>query len=232
MSTLPKISVPTYQVDLSRQKVTFRPFLVREEKLLLIALESEDNKQIVDALVTVLNDCVTESINVRSLPLFDVMNLMVHLRMKSKGESVDAGLNCLKCKETNKITLDLESAEVTGTAKNNMKIEFAENVGIIMQYPTIEIFNSPLDLSTVEGQFDVLLKCIESIYDANTTFSAKDQTAAELQSFVDDLPEQYLEQMLEFLHEVPKLKLDVEFECTECKEVNKTEVTDFMNFLA
>ena len=184
--TLPIIESPKYRIKLSDKEYSFRPFLVKEEKILLIAIESEDNVQIVDSLINILSSCVDEEIDVKNMPLYDVLYLLINIRSKSKGEVVTFGIKCPECEESNKVQLDLEKIKIMGTpkSKKEMVIAFTKNVGVVMLYPTIEVFKSEKDLQKFEGQFDFFVNCIESVYDGEKVHSAKDQTKKEMTDLI------------------------------------------------
>jgi len=227
---LPKITTPTYQIKLSGDTFHYRPFIVREEKLLLIAFESEDQKQMVDALIDVLGNCITEDVNIRQMPIFDVMFLFANLRMKSKGEILDVGLKCSECEHSNKVSVNLEDTKIVGDIQSNKKIEFSDNIGIHMKYPTIEIWGTDIEMNTVKGQFDILRECITRIYDDKTTYDCKDYSAKDIEEWVDTLPEKCFEKIMKFLNDIPKMQLDVNFKCEKCNHDNETKITDIQSF--
>ena len=161
-------------------------------------------------------------------------DLLINIRSKSKGEVVTFGIKCPECDESNKVQLDLETVEIIGSPKSTkeMVIGFTKDVGVVMRYPTIEVFKTEKDLQKFEGQFDFFVGCIDSVYDGEIVHSAKDQTKQEMTDFVDNLSDIHFNQIAEFINDIPTLKVKIDFDCIKCKKAQKTEVSDFMSFLA
>ena len=142
---LPTIAVPKYKLIIpsSGKEVNYRPFLVKEEKILLIAMESDDETQMTGAIQDIIGNCVYDDLDVKSMPMFDIEYIFLQLRAKSKGEVVDLSFECEKCKKPITAQVDLTKIEITRTEGHDTKIQLSDDVGVIMKYPSIEIQNTP-----------------------------------------------------------------------------------------
>ena len=140
---LPKIEVPKYEliVPSSGKTVKYRPFLVREEKVLLIAMEEEDDKQMMSAVKDIIDSCVYDKIDVDNMPLFDIEYIFLQLRSKSKGETVDLTFDCETCKTPITVQVDLSKIKITKKEGHNTEISLSDDVGVKMKYPSLEIQN-------------------------------------------------------------------------------------------
>ena len=214
---LPKIAVPQYTliVPSTNQEISYRPFLVKEEKILLIAMESDDEKQMTTAIQTIIANCVHENLDVKQMPMFDIEYIFLQLRAKSKGEVVDMTFECGKCKQPIAKSIDLSKIEITKTEGHTTKIPLSGDVGVIMKYPSMEV-QSVLDkaASDVENIFTTISFCIESIWDKDSVYSTKDHTNAELNDFLESLPDDAFAKIQKFFDSVPVLKHTFDLQCT------------------
>jgi|TARA_B100000809_G_C15027926_1_gene490865 hypothetical protein len=214
---LPKIEVPKYELTIpsSRKNVKYRPFLVREEKILLLAMEADDDKQMMGAIQDIIKECVYEDLNVKQMPIFDIEYIFLQLRAKSKGETVDLSFDCGKCKTPIAVTIDLSTIEVTIPEDNNPKIQLTDEVGVIMRYPSLEV-QSIIDSgdNEIENIFSTIESCVESIWDKENVYAAKDHTKEELKDFIESLPENAFEKMQQFFNTLPVLKHEIILDCT------------------
>ena len=215
---LPTITVPKYSLHLpsSGDEIKYRPFLVKEEKLLLIAMESEDEKQIMEATKTVINNCVFGDIDVDTMPLFDIEYIFLWLRAKAKGELVELKYNCPECENIIDISFNIEDVKVKKIEKHTNKIELTDSLGVVLKYPNMTI-QSKLDKfndeSDIEKIFKTIQYCIDFIYDAEATYPAKDHTEKELKDFLESLTDAQFQKIAKFFEEVPALKHTVTLEC-------------------
>lgn len=210
---LPKISTPIYELELpsTGQKVKYRPFLVREEKVLVIALESEDTKQITTAIKNVIKNCVeTKGIKVESLPTFDIEYLFLNIRGKSVGEDIEVNVICPDDGETTvpkKIFID--DIKVQKDPEHNNRIKLDDNVMMEMKYPSLDQFiKSNFDLSannTMDQSFDLVASCIDKIYTEDEVWVASDVTKKELIEFLDQMNSTQFKQIEKFFDTMPKL---------------------------
>jgi len=215
---LPTITVPKYSLRLpsSGKEIKYRPFLVKEEKILLIAMESEDEKQIMDATTTVIKNCVFGDIDVDTMALFDIEYLFLWLRARAKGELVELKYNCPECKNTIDLSFNIEDIKMKNIEKKQNKIELTESLGVVLNYPNMTI-QSKLDQfndeSDIEKIFKTIQYCIDYIYDANATYPAKDHTEQELKDFLESLTDPQFQKVAKFFEELPTLKHSVKLEC-------------------
>ena len=168
---LPKIAVPQYSLKLpsNDKEIKYRPFLVKEEKLLLIAMESEDEEQIATASKNVIKSCIYADIDVDDLPIFDVEYIFLQLRSRAKGERIELKYNCPKCESEIPVSFNIDDINVQKTEGHNTKIELAENLGVVLKYPNMTLqteIEKTKDDSQVEQLFRTMVICIDYIYDA------------------------------------------------------------------
>lgn len=187
---LPKISTPTYELELpsTGQTIKYRPFLVREEKLLVLALESEDNKQITTAIKTVIKNCIeTKNIKVEALPTFDIEYLFLNIRGKSVGEEIEVNIICPDDEETSVlIKIDVDEIKVQKNEEHNNKIKLDDAIMMEMKYPSLDQFvKSNFDLSSdnaMDQSFDLIASCIDKIYTEDEVWVAADVTKKKCQN--------------------------------------------------
>ena len=187
---LPKIAVPEYSLTLpsNGKELKYRPFLVKEEKLLLIAMESEDEQQIITATKNVIQNCVFGDIDVDTLPIFDIEYIFLWLRGRAKGEKVELKYTCPECKNEVTIEFNIEDVNVDKPEGHNNKIELTDDLGVVMKYPDIQMqsnIEGSKDDNQVEQLFKTIRICIDYIYDAEQMYSNKDHTQAELTDFLE-----------------------------------------------
>lgn len=238
---LPKIDVPVFETKLisTGKKVKFRPFLVKEQKLLLMAYESNDTKETLSIVKQILNNCLLTKINVDELPSFDVENLFLHLRARSVGETISLKYTCnniiendKKCNGLVQFDLNLLELEPSKDAKHSNKIEITNKLGIVMKYPN---FNS-IDIedmskeNEVEKTIELITKCVDYIYDNEQIYYAKDTTKEELVEFIENLQQDDLEKIQNFFLTMPKIKKELNFKCPKCNYEEKLNVEGLQNF--
>jgi hypothetical protein len=219
---LPKIVVPEYSLTLpsNGKEVKYRPFLVKEEKILLIAMESEDEQQIVDATKTVIKNCVFGDFEVEEMPIFDVEYVFLWLRSKSKGEIIELKYDCPKCENKIPLSFNTEEIKITNDDTHNNKIELTENLGVVLRYPnmTLQAKLESMDTNEVEKIFTTVVECIDYIYDNENTYPNKDHTRKEMSEFVDSLTDSQFQKLTHFFETMPKLRHEV---VLRCKNKNK-----------
>jgi hypothetical protein len=226
---LPRQSTAIYTTTIpsTEKSVKFRPFLVKEEKALLIAQQSEDRNVMVDTLKVILADCLVDKIDIESLAMFDLEYLLLQIRAKSIGEIAELIFSCDDCidpKAKVKIAFDLTTIHVVKDPTHAKKINLFDDVGIVMKYPNIdEVYAlSLIDLDNVEAVFDLIISSIEYIYDGDEIYHTKEQTKTEVEEFINNLTQQQFRLIEVFFETMPKLRQDVKFSCPVCsKEHNK-----------
>ena len=209
---LPKIATPTYELELpsTGQKIQYRPFLVKEEKVLVIALESEDTKQITTAIKSVIKNCIkTRGIKVETLPTFDIEYLFLKIRTKSVGENVNVTITCTDDGETEvDVQIPLEDIKVVKTKGHKSTLKLSDEVAVTMGYPSIETFvamNFDDGKSQVDQVFEMAATCVKTISDAEQVYDCADNTRDELMEFFEQLSSKQFMQIQEFFETMPKL---------------------------
>lgn len=210
---LPKISTPIYELELpsTGQKIKYRPFLVKEEKLLVIALESEDTKQITTSIKTVIKNCIeTKNIKVESLPTFDIEYLFLNIRGKSVGEEIEVNIICPDDGETTvPVKIFIDDIQVEKNPDHNNKIKLDDSIMMEMKYPSLEQFiKSNFDLSsdnTMDQSFELIASCVNKIYTEDEVWVAADVTKKELMEFLDQMNSNQFKEIEKFFETMPKL---------------------------
>ena len=214
--TLPILETQTYELTLPSAdvKVKYRPFLVKEEKILLQAMESENKKEIIQALKDIVSACTYGKINAEELPTFDLEYIFLQIRAKSVGEVAKLKVLCPDDKETYAdVDIDLSKIDVQVDDKhtNNILIDDEKKLGIIMKYPTLNSMNENIDKKLDSKViFDVLRKSIYEIYQGEKTFKASDYSEDELQKFIDSLDSKTFKKVQSFYETMPKLMHELE----------------------
>ncbi len=209
---LPKISTPLYELEIpsTKKKIKYRPFLVKEEKILILAMESEDPKQIASAVKNVISSCIaTRGVKVEKLATFDIEYLFLNIRGKSVGEDVEVMITCPDDEETKvPVTIHLDEINVEIDENHSRDIKLDENLTLRMKYQSMSEFiqtNFTPDKVTVEDTFELITKCIEQIYSEEESWAASDSTKKELTDFIEQLSSKQFKQIEGFFETMPKL---------------------------
>ena len=210
---LPKISTPTYHLVLPsiEKEITYRPFLVKEEKLLVLALESEDTKQITTAIKAVIKACIlTKGIKVDTLPTFDIEYLFLNIRGKSLGESIDVNVVCPDDNKTQvQVTIDLDDIKVVKSEDHTNQIKVDDDIMIEMKYPSLnEFIKSNFDFkdgNQMDQSFELIAQCIDKIYTEDEVWAAEDCTKKEINEFLESMNSSRFKGIEEFFTTMPKL---------------------------
>ncbi len=210
---LPKINTPTYELILpsNGKKIKYRPFLVREEKILIIALETEDMKQIADAVLTILNGCImTKGVMVENLPSFDIEYLFLNVRAKSVGESVDVNVTCPDDKKTTlQVKVDIDSIKVVKNKKHKNNVKLDDKLSLKLNYPSMNTFIEnnfeSKDESNINSTLEMIISCIDMIYNDEESWSASETPKKELEDFIEQLNTKQFRAIEQFFETMPKL---------------------------
>jgi len=240
---LPKLDIPTYTVKLisTGKTVRYRPFLVKEQKLFLMASEADDAKEIINTIRQVLKNCVLDEIDIDNLPTFDLEYLFMHLRARSVEETVELKYKCNntvknengeenKCNGSVAFKLNVLEVEPTINPEHNSKIQLNENLGLSLKYPTFEMIQKYETMNEDEIMMKVLVDCIDYVYDKEQIYYAKDSTKEELGEFVDNLQQKDLEKIKQFFDTMPEIKKDVHFKCPKCAYEEDIEIKGIQSF--
>ena len=237
---LPKISTPSYDLVLPSTKKTiqYRPFLVREEKLLVLALESEDTKQISTAIKTVLKNCIeTKGIKVESLPTFDIEYLFLNIRGKSVGEEVEVNSIAPDDGETEvTITIPLDEIQVTENPEHDKRIKLSDDLMMEMKYPSLDQFISSnfdfKDGADMEQSFELIGSCIDKIYTEDEVWSTADVTKQEVTDFLEQMNSLQFKQIEKFFDTMPKLSYEVKITNPKTKKKSTVVLEGLSSFFA
>ena len=210
---LPKIATPTYELELpsSGKTINYRPFLVKEEKLLVLALESEDTKQITTAIKAVIKACIkTRGIKVENLPTFDIEYLFLNIRGKSVGEELEVNIICPDDEKTQvPVTIDLDSIECQKVEGHTNKIRLDDNLMMEMKYPSLDQFiKSNFDMTDnnqLDQSFDLIASCIDKIYSEDEVWASEDCSKKEMSEFLESMNSAQFKEIEAFFETMPKL---------------------------
>ena len=210
---LPKINTPTYELTLpsNNKKIKYRPFLVREEKILIMALESEDTSQITSAVVDILNDCIiTKGIDVTKLATFDIEYLFLNVRSKSVGETVEVNIVCPDDNKTSvQMEINIDSIKVQKTRGHKSIVKLDDQYSMKLKYPSLDEFIDSnfesSEESDVNKSLNMITSCIEMIYDEEESWSASDSTKQELEEFIEQLNSKQFKSIEKFFETMPRL---------------------------
>jgi hypothetical protein len=209
---LPKLTTPTYELEVpsTDEKIKYRPFLVREEKILLIAMESEKTEDVIQAVKDIVSECTFGKLNLGSMPIFDVEYIFLNIRAKSVGEISNLRLLCPDDGETYaNVEINLSEVSVSVEKEHTNQIELTDEMGIYMTYPTIDSFaTTGITDVTASNMLEVITTCVAQIYDkkGEDVFDAKDQTKEELVEFIEQLNTKQFRDVQKFFDTMPKLK--------------------------
>jgi len=246
---LPTLTVPHYSLKIpsTEQEVSYRPFLVKEEKILLMAAESENDGEMANAMVHIITNCIeNEEIDVNLLPTFDLEYIFLQIRAKSVGETSEIEIKCenivagedgaeTQCGAMVPISVDLTKLKVKFNKKHTNNIKLEENIGVTLRYPDLgELAKiaGAASSNDVQDSFDLMSSCIETIYDAESVNTRKDFTDGELNDWIEGLNDVQLQKIHEFFSTMPALKHDVKYECKKCKHKGKLTLSGLNDFFA
>lgn len=230
---LPVVNAPKYQLTIpsNGQNISYRPYLVKEEKILMVAMESKDQGQMIQAVKDVIEACTENKIKVNDLPIFDLEYLFLQIRAKSVGETSQIRIKCKECNAPNDYAINLENVKVEGEIKKNFSVQITDDIGVTLKYPTVSSLQHHLK---EQGNFAVamstIVASIDSIYDKDSVYPAENETRESLNDFLESLNSTQFKKLTEFFNEVPAIRHTVNFKCTGCSEQNTQVVEGLQNF--
>jgi hypothetical protein len=237
---LPKIVTPTYELVLpsNDQKLKYRPFLVKEEKLLVLALETEDIKEISNAIKAVLKNCIqTKSVKVETLPTFDIEYLFLNIRAKSVGEDLEVNLICPDDQVTTcSVTISVDDIKVKKNEEHNKTINLGESLFMDMKYPSLDEFiknnfdiNESMDM---DKSFELISSCVDKIYNEEEVWASSDITKQEIIDFLEGMNSSQFKQIEKFFETMPKLSHEVEVTNPSTKVTSTVTLEGLVSFFA
>ena len=212
---LPKLEVPIYELTVpsTDEKIKYRPFLIKEEKILLIAMESGENEDVIQAVKQIVSECTFNKLKLGNMPMFDVEYIFLQIRSKSVGEVSKLKVLCRDDGETYaNVEVDLTEIEVQVNDDHTNKIELTDEMGVIMRYPTIDSFSTAgISDITADNMLDVIVTCIDKIYDkkGEDVYDSKDSSQKELMDFVEGMNTQQFQDVQAFFDSMPKLRHEI-----------------------
>ena len=233
---LPKIETPTYELTLPSQdiKVKYRPFLVKEEKILLMALESQKSDEIFQATKQIVSSCTFDALKVEELPTFDLEYIFLQIRAKSVGETTKFKVLCPDDKKTYadvEVDLTKVSVEVDDKHTNKLIVDEKRNLGVVLKYPTMNVLKSgTMENPTTEQIFDVLTECVDHIYEGDKIYPAKDSTSQEIKEFFEGLSQDSFVKIKSFFDTMPRLRHEVEVTNPVTKVKSKVVLSGLNDF--
>ena len=236
---LPKINTPTYELTLpsNNKKIKYRPFLVREEKILILALESSDAKQISSSIVEIMSDCIeTKNVDITKLPSFDIEYLFLNIRAKSVGETVEVIITCPDDKKTTVDTsINIDDIKIKKTPGHKNIIKLDDKYSMKLKYPSMQQFidanfDTDEEGSQVAQSISMLSTCIDMIYDDEESWDAADSSPDELNSFIEQLNTKQFKEVESFFETMPKLEHIVEVTNPKTGKTSKVKLEGLASF--
>jgi len=231
---LPQITTPEFTTTLpsTGERLSFRPFLVKEEKILLMAQEGKDKAEIQRAVINILEECIKTPITVEDLPLFDIEWLFIQLRSKSVSEVIDLKIKHVENKEClhlNPIEVNLEELEMTKDPNHTNIINITDDVGVTMRYPSLKLVGDKnpegLDSTTV---FNLICDCVLNVFDKEQVYN--DFTKTEIDKFIGDLDQKQLLKFMEFFKTMPKIEHTIKYKCEKCGQDVEHKLSGLVDF--
>ena len=232
---LPILETPTYELNLISvdEPVKYRPFLVKEEKILLTAMEGEDPVEIINAVKQILKNCTLADIDVEMLPTFDMEHLFLNIRSKSVGETSDIIIECEKCNESIPINISLSDINPTIDENHTPQVKLNEKITIEMKYPTMENLSSYTQSnSSTEQTFQMIEESIFAIYDNENVYYMDDFPESERETFINSLTQEQFLSIAEFFNTMPTLTKDISYDCKDCDITNTITLSGLQSFFA
>ena len=235
---LPIIQTPTYELKLIsiEEPVEYRPFLVKEEKILLTAMEDNDPNEIIRAVKQILINCTITEVDVENLPTFDMEYLFLNIRSKSIGETSTINVPCISetCEEYTSHDVNLDEIDLIKTENHNIKIDIDDKIGVVMKYPSVNLIGKieSLDENDIEQSIKILTLCIDSLYDDKEEYDFNDYTQEEKTEFMEQLTQQQFLKIQEFFTTMPVLEYQLEFKCGTCSTEATIPIRGLQNFFS
>jgi len=230
---LPKLDVPIYTMNLlsDNRTIRYRPFLVKEEKILYMAMEGNDASEIQLAMKQVVNNCVQDTIDIDILPLFDLEYVLLHIRSKSVSDKSDVLYPCGNCEHQIPITIDLTAVEISNPPKGKRDIMLTDKIGVTMNYPKMDMAVSLQDTdSEMEGIWKIIEECTEQVFDETEVYDMRVASIEEKREFFDSLTQEQFRLIQDFFEDIPKLQYKDDYTCPECNHNSNLLIEGMANF--
>lgn len=234
---LPKINESVYyekKIPSTGKKIEFRPYLVKEEKLLMQAFETGSHKLALKTVVNTIGSCLKENVDVKKLATFDIEYLFTQIRAKSVGETSTILINCSECSAKNEVTIDVSKLEVNVPKKKDNVIKITDTVSVKMRYPLYEHIEN-MDLENpedIETNLELIFKCIENIMTPEENIKTDDVPKTELKEFVESMTSSQFSKIVEFIQNIPSLQKDISCTCKGCGNQIEKRLKGIQDFLS
>lgn len=244
---LPVLNAPTHEMTLvsNGQTIKFRPFLVKEEKILLMALESNDENEMTNAMRQIISNCVIDDIDIDDLPIFDIQYIFLQLRSKSVGEVVTLtfkhpdNLNKEKqeCKHVQQVEINLANVKPTSTGEHSNKIDLTPEIGVTMKYPKLDFYSKLMEMATnedatIQSMFDIMTSSIDMIYQGDNVFYRTDHSEEEMNDFLNSLTASQFDKIRNFFQTMPYLRHEFDYTCGGCGSTEHVMLNGIEDFFA
>ena len=234
---LPKLNdSPNFELTIPsmKKKVNFRPFLVKEEKVMLMAMESEDEKHILKTIVDTIDACVKEDIETKKLTTFDVEYIFLKIRAKSVGETSNVKVNCTSCETENEVKVNIEDIEIDIPEVEHI-VKLTNDISVELSWPSFDVVlkNEVVDAkNNVDQVFNLIRSCITAIVTEDQRSAAADHSAKELDDFIESMNQDQFAKIRDYVELMPKLEHNVNFVCVNCQTHNEIKVEGMQNFFS
>lgn len=233
--SLPVISTPKYSLVLpsTGKTISYRPFLVKEEKVLLIAQESDNQGQIINAIKDVIYACTFGAVEPNKLASYDLEYIFLKLRAKSVGENASIGLKCKECETVNYIDVNLDELELTKNKDISSRVMLTDDVGVNLKHISVDSMTqiaARKNANVADTMIDTVIACIDSIFDSSQIYPAENSTRAELEAFVQSLNRSQMQKIEEYIASAPKIEHVATFKCSKCTCENSTLLSGIQSF--
>ena len=235
-NVLPKLNAtPSHELTIpsTQRTVSYRPYLVKEEKILLLAFESKDQKAALKAMINTIEACVSDTINVSKLTMFDIEYMFTQIRSKSVGESTKIMVKCSECEHGNEVSVDLSQVSVdVPDIDNNIKI--SDEITIEAKYPSFEVFinNWQEEMKEAELTYKIVNHCIGAVITKDARIDAEDVSEEEIAMFVESMNAQQFKKLTDFVSTMPTMKKDISFTCGSCSHNNEQTLAGISDFFS
>ena len=228
---LPKLDVPIYTMTLlsDNRSIRYRPFLVKEEKILYMAMEGEDPQEMTLAMKQIVNNCVQDEINVDKIPLFDLEYILLHVRAKSVSDKSMVSVECTECESQVPIQIDLTEVKPSSRPSGKRDIMLSDTVGITLNYPRIDMTSVESD-NDLETLWKIVESCTEHIFDEENIYKLEDHTDEQKEEFFDTLSQEQFGLIRNFFDSIPRLQYETEYNCPNCNYSDALTIEGLGNF--
>lgn len=225
-------SVPRHAttLPLSGKKIEYRPFVVKEEKILLMAAETKNEESIHSAIREVILACTGGKVDVTKIPLIDMEYLFLQLRTHSVGETSKPSIKCAKCDTPNECEVNLKEIAPQISPEHKKVIPIISDISVVMKYPTMNDVRSVEGETEIEKTFSLLVKCIDKVVQGDTIHNASEMDESEVRDFIEQMTQDQFRRLFSFLETMPKMEKQVVFDCKACKERNEQVIRGISNF--